>query len=332
MQLDNPYGVDPELDRLVVPSQRPKGWSENLVGSAYDPDTKIGFYAHFSRVADDPNIWEGVLCVFLPNGELLVSRSFDTQDTDDRANAGALRYTCCEALHKWHLVFNGMVRRVTSSQLASGLLQDGPIEHLKLDLDVNSITPVWSSGTVEDQDWGDLHIEQPCTFDGNLNIDGKDLAFHSKGFRDHSRGPRDHSSLSREGWSFGFVPSGKIYFCVRIWQDSGVGFETGMYYDGATMHDVTSVEVPPVLSTLGEPRNFGVSVGGDFGKFDVKAQLQSSAPFTLLHPIGQAFGVDTNDTDSTMLLEGPIEIDWDGERGFGWMERLARVKDLSVDK
>lgn len=329
MDLGNPYGVQPEHDLLLVPDDRPPGWSENLVCVGNDLSSGMSFYAHFSRVAPDPSIWEGVLCLHLDNGDTLVSRSFASTHADDLADAGAISYRCVTPCQTWRLRFDGMARRVRAKQLADGLHRDGPVEPLRLDITAEAVLPTWSAGSVVGQDFGHMHLEQAVQLDGSVTVADTTTNFSSRGFRDHSRGARDHSKLAREGWSFGFTPSGKVYFGVRIWQDDGPGFIAGMLFDGKTIHDVTAMEVPPVTSPVGDPREVAISLGGDFGTVNVAGQLTTATPFTLLHPIGQAFGVDVHDPGATMLVEAPLVFEWGDERGYGWLERLARVRDLA---
>ena len=101
-----------------------------------------------------------------------------------------------------------------------------------------------------------------------------------------------------------------------------------MLFDGTTIHDVAAMEVPPVTSPAGDPGEVRITLGGDFGTVAVAGQLTAATPFTLLHPIGQALGVDIDEPGATMLVEGPLVFEWADEQGYGWLERLARIRDL----
>jgi hypothetical protein len=327
MQLGNPYNVEPEQDRLTVPSDRPAGWSENLVCSGNDPATGLAFYAHFSRIAPDPAIWEGVLIVHPPGGGVLVSRSFGAQQGRDIADAGALTFRCVEPCQTWRLEFDGMVRRLDPAALNNGMLTDGPVEQLRIALDVTSVLPPWSPGGASD--FAHLHIEQVARLDGTIGVGGETLAFSAPGIRDHSRGPRAHSRLPRAVWSYGFVPSGKSFIAARIWDPaSGPLFEAGVMFDGDRIHDVTTVGVPTLDSVTGEPRDFELSLSGDFDTVHIAGAVRATTPFTLLAPTGQAFGFDGSNPNGTVLVEAPITFECGSERGFGWLERLAQVHYL----
>ena len=93
MELANPYGVDPALDRLPAPEAHEPGSSENLVCVGNDAGSGIAFYAHLSRIAPDPALWEGVLCMHLPNGDTLASRSFG------ESHARGHRSRWCDLVH-----------------------------------------------------------------------------------------------------------------------------------------------------------------------------------------------------------------------------------------
>ena len=321
-----------EQDRLQIPPDPPANWSENVVCIFSAPDAGLAVYTHFCRIAAQrPALWEGVLTVFLPGDELLVSRSFAAAGDDQVADAGALTYTCVQPLSHWRLEFDGVVRRTRTDELATGFLPDGPVEPLTIGLDVTGIRPPWSVGHAPDQPWGDFHLEHESRIEGSITVAGEEVPVSTLGLRDHSRGPRDHSGIPSEGWSFGFFPSGRSYVALHVGNESGPDLITGCYFDGETMHDITRVEVPLLHSPLGEPRDYEVRFGGDsFGDLAVQGHLDGAAPFTLGHPIGQPIGFDGSDRQSTLLVEGPATPELDGETGHGWLERVARAANLRV--
>src|SRR4051794_5113800 len=119
--------LTPEQDLLQVPPDPPANWSENVVCIFNAPDSQLALYTHFSRVAPDrPALWEGVLALFLPGDELLVSRSFASSHDEQLVDAGALTYACVEPLTRWRLEFDGLARRTRTDELATGFLRDGP--------------------------------------------------------------------------------------------------------------------------------------------------------------------------------------------------------------
>jgi hypothetical protein len=320
----------PEQDRLQIPPEPPANWSENVVCIFNAPDSGLAVYTHFCRIsAERPTLWEGILAVFLPGEELLVSRSFAAARDDQVADAGGLRYTCVEPLSHWHLEFDGLVRRTRTDELAAGFLPDGPVEPLRIGLGVAGIRPAWSVGHAPDQPWGDFHLEQESRIEGSITVGGNEIAVSTLGLRDHSRGPRDHAGIPSEGWSFGFFPSGRSYVALHVGNDTGSDLVTGLYFDGQATHEITRVEVPLLHSPLGDPREYEVRLGGDsFGDLVVLGHLDGAAPFTLGHPIGQPIGFDGSDRGATLLVEGPATPVLDGETGHGWLERVARSANL----
>jgi hypothetical protein len=320
-----------EHDRLEVPDARPAHWSENAVCICNAPASGLAIYTHFSRVAGDPTVWEGILAIYLPGDELLVSRSFAAAEDPQVADAGALRYACVHPGERWRLEFNGLVRGVSTSELADGLLADGHAEPLRLALDVTGIRPQWAVGHVPDgQSWGSFHVEQECRVAGELEIDGESVAVDTLGIRDHSRGVRKYDTMASECWSHGFFPSGRSYAAVHLENDEGPDLVAGFYFDGDTLHEVTRIERPELEDPRGEPRAYEVMLGGEFGDVLVQGRLDHACPFTLDHPIGQPIGFDPGDLRGTLIVEGPATPTLQGEPGFGWLERVARASALSA--
>jgi hypothetical protein len=319
-----------DQDRLQVPPDPPENWSENLVCIFAGPDSRLAVYTHFCRISwQRPALWEALLAVYLPGGELLVSRSFAASTDEQVANAGALTYACVEPLRRWRLEFDGVVRRTRTEELAAGLLPDGPVEPLRISLDVTGIRPPWNVGHAADQPWGDFHLEHESRIEGSVVVRGEEIAVATFGLRDHSRGPRDHSRIPSEGWSFGFFPSGRHYVALHVGNDDGPDLVTGSYFDGARTHEITRVEMPLLESPLGDPREYEVHFGGDsFDDLTVHGRLEGAAAFTLGHPIGQPIGFDSGDRGATLLVEGPATPVLAGEKGHGWLERVARATNL----
>jgi hypothetical protein len=84
------YGIVP-ADDLLHDLPNVPGWSENLQLVVNDSSAGVAFYVHFSRMVDDPGIWEGILICYLPDGQLRVRRGRSGHPGPGRAAAGRAR-------------------------------------------------------------------------------------------------------------------------------------------------------------------------------------------------------------------------------------------------
>jgi hypothetical protein len=51
-------------------------------------------------------------------------------------------------------------------------------------------------------------------------------------------------------------------------------------------------------------------------------------PFQLLRPVGMRPGIDLSDPENMVAVQCPTKFHWDGETGYGWMERTRPLKAL----
>jgi len=73
----NPYQVRDELDHIHAPRFDIQNWSENLLFWAHDGAKKTAIFVHFSRLTPDPRMWEGVVAILRPGGDVLLLSYYD---------------------------------------------------------------------------------------------------------------------------------------------------------------------------------------------------------------------------------------------------------------
>jgi hypothetical protein len=322
------FGILPADDLLHDPPEVP-GWSENLQLIVNDGRAGVAFYVHFSRMVDDPGIWEGILVCYLPGGQLRVSRSFSRPSTTGVASDGQLTLSPIEPLRHWRLQFDGMARILTREEGAAGPVTQGPVQPLGLVLDVQCITPPWGVGSdhpggdtvdaMHGQSWARVHLEQACQVSGQLWAGGSAIAIEGMGMRDHSCGPRDYSGMRREAWANAVFPSGRTFCGLWVEVEGAPPFAHGFVYEDGGLHTMDSFRPPPLTSALGEPTSFTVGFTSPLGDAEVHGRMTHSMAFTLEYPCRMPLGPRPT---GPVPVEGPASYTWDGERGDGWLERI----------
>lgn len=325
---DNPCAVSEPEDRIQQIPEGMPGWSENINFCCPTGQDEVGVYAHMSRLHDDPTVWESVLSVYLPGGELLVDRSFGRSRAANESSSGQLTFTVEEPLHRWSMRFDGMARRITRADAASGTVADGSVELLRIDLSWESASPVWSlAHAMGDQPWGKLHLEQAVRVTGTITTREQTHNVDHTAFRDHTAGQRDYSPLDGEAWLTFALPDGRHVALLQMWHSGDVSaLRTGFYYDGQTFHHIDQIDIPPLTSATGDPADFTFSFDGPHGRIEGRAQLDHSMVFTLDEPIGMPLGCDL--AHGLVVVEGPARYEVEGQRAHGWIERCRRTTHL----
>jgi hypothetical protein len=327
----SPVETNPEADYLQKPDPLPTTeYSENLILMGYDPGSGYSFYWHWSRMHRDPDLWEGLITVYLPGGELLMERHLGAHGNNrDVASSGYTSFTVEEPLKRWHARFDGLVNRTSTLKAARMQVSDTGLTHLSADLVFEGITPVFSAGAgMDQQDWGDGHLEQAGTVTGTITVEGETVNIDCTAMRDHTWGRREYSTLDGHAWCFGIFPSGRTFLVLNAFT-SEVNAQFGFVVQGDEMVPAKPLQTPPLDDPTGAPREFTIELTSSLGDMTIDCEMLHAAAFHLKAPLEMPLGTDWDDDANTINVEGPIKVRWNGEEAYGWIERTNRAGKMT---
>lgn len=305
-------------------------WSENYAWVGYDPAAQVGFMAHLGRTPFDQELWRGTAVAFLPGEDLLIAKTVGRPPTPEQAGNGSMLLTCREPFVNWHLGFEGAGRRTSRAAVASQLVPDTELDLLRFDLEFAALSPVWDLGAaMGNQDWGHAHHEQAGRYRGTVTAGSQRHAIDCTGFRDHTTGPRDFGHLRRTFWAHGEFPSGRVFCVLRIWDPSDTAsLNQGFIYDGEKLIPAVPTELPTLTSPDGSPHRFTVHADAP-GPIEITGEVVHSTAFMMSEPNDLAVGTDHGHPGTKVIVEAPTRYEWDGEVGWGWVERSRVLGEIS---
>jgi hypothetical protein len=317
-------GLDPDSERTLAACPDVPAWTENLLFTPYDPIADIGMWLHLGTVADRWEMWEDRVLIALPEDQGVLSMWAYHRTVPDRQPAGAnLEFRCERPFQTWHITFDGFCVRSSYEVMRSGLLVDGAKCHVRVDLEVECVTPVWDAATagegMAEQSWAREHYEQLTRVTGEVTVDGIATEFNGVGWRDHSRGPRGADTLKDWGGHVitgGVLPSGSAFGMCRYWARDGRTTLEGAYVveEGVLRHvDIVSAPPPPVLARDGE--TYSLTIDGDrtidgVVRSSLWMSMADGLPYGVVDPV-RAYTVSW------------AEVKCDGETGHAYLERSA---------
>jgi hypothetical protein len=326
-QADLSSGLPASREETVRACPDVSGWTENLLFTPYDAVNDIGMWLHLGTVADMWEMWEDRVLIALPKDEGVLSMWAYHRTAPDRQPAGSnLAFRCERPFAEWCITFDGFCVRSSYDAMRTGLLTDGPKSHVRLDLDVHGVTPVWdaesgpaiaSGAGMAEQSWAREHYEQLTRVTGEVSIDGRSTRFDGGGWRDHSRGPRGADTLTDWGGHVivgGVMPSGHAFGLCRYWARDGRTTLEGAYVvsNGALRHvQVDEVPSPAELSRDGE--RFTVAFDGGTA---LTGTIRSSLWLSMAG--GLPYGVLEAARAYTVSW---AEVTWGDETGHVYVER-----------
>lgn len=321
-------GLPAEREETVHACPDVPGWTENLLFTPYDPVNDIGMWLHLGTVADMWEMWEDRVLIALPEEQGVLSMWAYHHTVPARQPAGAnLAFRCERPFTKWRITFDGFCLRSSYQTMRTGLLTDGPKSHVRLDLEVDCLTPVWdaeagpataSGAGMAEQSWARQHYEQLTRVTGEVTIDGETIRFDGGGWRDHSRGPRGADTLADWGGHViagGVMPSGRGFGLCRYWaRDGRTTLEGGYVVDDGTLKHVALDEIPPPAVLQRDGERFTCTFDGQPLEGTIRSSLWLSMadglPYGVMDP-GRAYTASW------------AQLTWGGETGYAYIERSS---------
>ncbi|MCW2649503.1 MAG: hypothetical protein QOE41_3301 [Mycobacterium sp.] len=303
------------------------GWTENLLFTPYDAANDIGMWLHLGTVAEMWAMWEDRVLIALPEEQGVLSMWAYHRTVPDRQPAGAnLAFRCEKPFREWHISFDGFCVRSSYDAMRTGLLADGPKSHVRLDLEVQGITPVWdgeagpvtaSGAGMAEQSWAREHYEQLTRVTGEVTVDSETVEFTGGGWRDHSRGPRGADTLMDWGGHViagGVMPSGRAFGLCRYWaRDTRTTLEGAYVVEDGTLRHVRLDQIPPPAVLARDGEDFILAIDG---RQPVAGTIRSSLWLSMAD--GLPYGVIDPARAYTVSW---AEVTWDGETGHAYIER-----------
>lgn len=321
-------GLAPTREGVVASCPPVPGWTENLLFTPYDPAHDIGMWLHLGTVPDMWEMWEDRVLIALPADQGVLSMWAYHRTVPDARPAGSnLAFRCEQPFAKWHITFDGFCLRSTYNEMRTGPVFDGPKTFVRLDLEVQGVTPVWdaeagppteSGGGMAEQSWAREHYEQLTRVVGEVTVGSETFAFDGGGWRDHSRGPRGADTLADWGGHViagGVMPSGRAFGLCRYWARDGRTTLEGAYeVDGDVLRHVELQKIPPPAVLQRDGERFTSVLDGELLQGTVRSSLWLSMadglPYGVLEP-RRAYTVSW------------AEMTWRGETGYAYVERSS---------
>jgi hypothetical protein len=207
---DNPFGVDPQADLLSEPRNEVPNWSETMYFGAWSPADEVGIWTHMGVVPEDSSMWWAQVFALLPDGVVLVDRSFGRPASNRGPQTGNLKIECVEPGQRWRLRFDGAGEISSTDALAAGgTVGAGIATPFFFDLEFDAVVPVYDihAAMRSELDWnvGTIHHEQGFAITGTLKALGKTWSMSGSGIRDHSVGPRDFGAYGDQGHIWNYI-------------------------------------------------------------------------------------------------------------------------------
>ncbi len=320
----------PEADVPQVGYQDPPGHLEAYWMYGYDPASCVGHYLYLAAEKDDLLLRRESVFLLLPDGSVLAQGGSGRNSHAAVAAGDRLRLECLEPFHRWRGRYAGPAYRLAGDEVVAGPRPGSELVAVDVDLEVESLAAPWNT----EGDWGEqppsLRYHQFYEARGTVETSGSRYSFAGPGFRSHSRRCRDMPGFTGHAIINGLFPSGRGFGLLRYRAtadrpERGRGF---LYLDGA-MHDADVLAWPHLDQAVPRGERLTIELRAGRHKAVITAETIAST-FVTPTPQGRRYGAHPGDGQGTVLSPAFARFEWDGETGYGGLERSAPRTAVTV--
>lgn len=320
----------PEADFPQVGRKDPADHHEAYWLYGYDPGSGIGHYLYLAAEKDDLLLRRESIFVLLPDGSVLAQQGAGRDSRGATAAGNRLRLECVEPFRRWRGSYAARVHRLAGAEIVSGPRPGSELVEAAVDVEVESAAAPWNT----EGDWGEqppsLRYHQFYDAHGTVTAAGTVYPFAGPGFRSHSRRRRDLPGFTGHAIINGRFPSGRGFGLLRYratadQPERGRGF---LYLDGAC-HDADVVTWPHLERAVPGGERLTIELHGGGQQAVITAETIASA-FVTPTPEGRRYGAHAGDGPGTVISPAFARFEWDGETGYGGLERSALRSAITV--
>lgn len=330
---DDAVVIDPPTDPLV---------GENHGFWFFEDGGEFTFHVHVEANSPAWGIRREMVHVLLADGRVMSDWQFGPGTTPDGPGSACTRTRAIVPFSRWRLDYAGLPLSSSGAHMAGSIidLERAPRVPVELALDLCMDADPWVQGRLTPGGMGHeatdaiggFRHEQLFRASGEMRVGDERRRVTGTGLRTHRIGRRDMAQFAGHSWQTVLFPSGRGFgFQRHFLPDGTISFNEGFVLDAdGRLLPAQVVEVPPMLNRFAGDRVRSV-LECDGKRIVIEGETIAIHHWTQEPGDGRnrmRFGVDLGNPANFVLNNGCVRVEWDGEVGFGLLERSCRVGDL----
>jgi hypothetical protein len=246
--------------------------------------------------------------------------------------SGPLRLECEDPFHRWTMKFAGTATQSTVDAQIAGKQEGTPVK-LMFSFEAEMAAPPWLMGgmtaeaarRMKDGDaavlMGGLRYEQLCRVTGTVSIGGENYHVRATGMRVRRQGIRRMATAIGHCQHSALFPSGRAFGAIAFTphKDGTQAFNEGFIIDGdGRKHAATVLEAPWMRRLVSSGESVPLVLRSDLGDIQIAGRTHLSTFDSHLFEMA----------DTSVLQQGMVRYQWDGESTMGLMERCTLRNEL----
>jgi hypothetical protein len=317
-----------EVDRNVEPDLATPKWSETRWHGCWNPDEGVGLYLHMGRFRHEVDLWWAQTVVYLPDGELIVDRSWGRQSDDRFVRTGVLELE--QQSGGWACRFDGAGQLTRLGPLIEAPQGSAaPSVPVTWDVTAESVSPVWDlygRNSEKEVFAGDSHIQQASLTTGRLTVAGKSYSLRGVGYKDHSSGTRTWDGYGAHNFLLAVMPGWTMH-AITMYGSDGTARTVGAVFRDGRQIPVTRFDMDRLAELPDHRTSHPVTIELATGEvIELRAQRLHEVPITVADSGDNLTGVDWHaELPATVIQEAAATLSTTaGAVGYTFFERGVR--------
>jgi hypothetical protein len=318
-------------DEFTHPPDAVENFNESVYANAFDAAGEVGGWMRLGNRVNEGNA-ELSVCLYLPDGRVACQFRRPEIATNDRFDAGGLRFEIEEPFARATMSYEGdllvlddpALMREPGVAFATAPRVRGAVRWQLATISPvhggEPTTPEAVARTLYGPDFSRGHFNQHTAATGSIEVGEERWEIDGFGWRDHSWGPRYWQAI----WAYrlflaNFGPD-RALMLLRNIQEAGGSKRLGVLLVDGAYEEVLDLDVITEWSADGEPATVALTVRTPQRQARIDARVITMLPLRNRRETSEG-------PVASRVAEGFAEYSWDGRTGRGMIEYIERIED-----
>jgi hypothetical protein len=322
------FRLSPE-DEFPHEPDAASNFNESVYCNAFDPKLRMGGWMRLGNRVNEGHA-ELSVCLYLPDGRIACQFQRPGIASNDRFDAGGLRYEVKTPLQAVSMAYDGELLLLDDPDLLRDpkrLFEEARRAPGAVRFEQRAVSPVHGGEPVSTEvetmygrDFSLGHFNQHMNATGYIRVGDEEWAIAGNGWRDHSWGPRYWQAIYWYRLLIANFGDDRAFMLLKIADPSGRARRLGVLLVDGEYEEIVDLDILTDWTERHDPRRVRLSVATEKRKALIEGEVLTLAPLR-----------NRRKTEAGALVsriaEGFTRWTWEGRTGYGMMEYIERIED-----
>ncbi|WP_274631180.1 DUF7064 domain-containing protein [Arvimicrobium flavum] len=304
-------------------------FNESVYTNAFDATSPVGGWMRLGNRVNEGHA-ELSVCLYLPDGRIACQFKRPKITSNERFEAGGLKYQVIDPLRSVSMEYEGDLiivddpeaLREPQALFAHGPRLPGHVRWLhEAESPVHGGEPVHDGvQTMYGRDFSLGHFNQHSRARGEIRVGDEVWAIDGRGWRDHSWGPRYWQAIYYYRLFIANFSNGDGFMLLKITDRQGKVRREGVLLVDGRYEEILDLDVMTKWTGRQDPAFVRLGVMTERRRVRIDGEINVLAPLRNRRKAG-------DDVLVSRIAEGFTRFDWEGRKGWGMTEYIERIED-----